>query len=631
MPRLSRIKWSSGRKDEFARWIQRELQNTISDRSSLEDDWTSRIEQWRAKLPTEEKDFPWPGASNIVYPLTAIHVDPVYSDFMAIFHASNDFYHAVPERPDRVATANTIREGLSRINRDFLKMRQVNKVGFLYNVILGTAIYKSHWVQHDAARRSYDFNTGQSRKRLDIKSQPRVDHIPLQHFYIPANSWEIDPDAPVGGARWVAQKFWLRKGKLQEMSKSTTSIEPPYDKKEVDFIMDWIVSGDEDKLDEKIKKEDNYEPFQNRKIELFEVWARYDVDNDGIEEDVVAIYHVRSNTILRTIHNPFQHGRRPFYRLQYLPSFGFYGMGMSEIDEWSQTAMNKMLNGLIDNVMVVNTRMYQAPLGSEIMPGEPIYPGKIWFTQPGETVGEIKLGDIYPSLPQTMSAILQWSEQRTGVSELRQGNITGLPSRTPASTVLSILREGNKRFDMIVSNMREPFNDMGRDLILNMAQFCPEDPVRWERYFKSTLGDVQAAEFLDVLEEIRSGGEDVVEQYGILVQAQSGASNKEIEKQSFVGMLQLVSQIYPQILQTAQLVGDPALVQETAMAAYKGGVELLTRLMEKFDIQNPEEYLPNIQAISALQEARQANGGQPPQQVPFAPQPQPGALGQFGL
>ena len=70
------------------------------------------------------------------------------------------------------------------------------------------------------------------------------------------------------------------------------------------------------------------------------------------------------------------------------------------------------------------------------------------------------------------------------------------------------------------------------------------------------------------------------------------------------------------------------------MAAYKGGVELLTRLMEKFDIQNPEEYLPNIQAISAMQEAQQAGGqgfGEQPQQVPFSPQPQPGALGQFGL
>ena len=50
--------------------------------------------------------------------------------------------------------------------------------------------------------------------------------------------------------------------------------------------MDWVVSlVDEDKVDAKIRKEDNYEPFRDRKIELFEVWARYDVDNDGIEED----------------------------------------------------------------------------------------------------------------------------------------------------------------------------------------------------------------------------------------------------------------------------------------------------------------------------------------------------------
>jgi len=299
---------------------------------------------------------------------------------------------------------------------------------------------------------------------------------------------------------------------------------------------------------------------------------------------------------------------------------------MAELDDWSQTTMTKLLNGQIDNVMVVNTRMYNAPLGSEIIPGEPIYPGKVWFTQPGESVGEIKLGDVYPSLPQTMSSILQWAEQRTGVSELRQGNITGLPSRTPASTVLSILREGNKRFDMIVSNMREPFNEMGRELMLNLAQFCPEDPITWERYFRATLGDEQAAEFQDVLEEIRSGGDETIEQFGIHVQAQSGAANKEIEKQSFVGMLQLMSQIYPQILQTAQLVGDPALAPDTALSAYKGGVELLTRLLERFDIQNPEQYLPNIQAISAVQEQQQAGGPGAPAQQPLGG---PGGAGPF--
>jgi hypothetical protein len=42
MPKLSRIKWAPGRKEEFKLWVQRELFNTESDRASLEDGGTRR-------------------------------------------------------------------------------------------------------------------------------------------------------------------------------------------------------------------------------------------------------------------------------------------------------------------------------------------------------------------------------------------------------------------------------------------------------------------------------------------------------------------------------------------------------------------------------------------------------------
>jgi hypothetical protein len=47
------------------------------------------------------------------------------------------------------------------------------------------------------------------------------------------------------------------------------------------------------------------------------------------------------------------------------------------------------------------------------------------------------------------------------------------------------------------------------------------------------------------------------------------------------------------------------LAAATAESAYKGGVELLKRLLEKFDIQNPNEYLPDLEAIAAQQQQQQ--------------------------
>jgi hypothetical protein len=605
--------------------MQRELLNSRGMRGELETKWRDQISQWRAKMPEGEKDFPWPGASNLEFPLTAIHSDPVYSDFMATFHASGDeFWHSAPRRPDRIAHANSLREGLARINRDFLRMRQVNKVAFLYDVILGTAIYKNHWKHMDVKRRGYNLATGKQENVLDFVSQPAIEHVPLQHFYIPPDAWDINPDAPVGAAKWVAQKFYMTTGGLKEKTRETLGVEPAWDTKETNRLLSFIESSQqEDDVDREIRSQDDYEPFRFRRVELYEVWARYDVDGDGIEEDVVVTIHMPTTAIVKAIFNPFAHGKRPFHKINYLPGLGFYGLGIAEISEWSQATLTKLLNALIDNLMVANTRMYSAPRGSEIMPGEPIYPGKVWLTEPGESVSELRLGDVYQSLPQAMSAMLQWAEQRTGVSELRQGNITGLPSRTPASTVLSILREGNKRFDMIVSNMREPFTDMGYELLQNLAQYCPEDEAKWTRYFVNALGEEDAQRFMEVLQN----PESLAEEFGLQVSATSGQANKELEKQSFVGVLQLVSQLYPQLVDTAMLIqqsppGSP--VFQTAVSAYTGGVELLRRLLERFDIQNPEQYLPNAQAIFGALEQMQAGGiagtpatgGQPPVGAP---------------
>jgi len=62
-------------------------------------------------------------------------------------------------------------------------------------------------------------------------------------------------------------------------------------------------------------------------------------------------------------------------------------------------------------------------------------------------------------------------EQRTGVSELRQGDVANLPSRTPASTVMSVLSEGKKKFDMVLANLREEaMGKIGQHILQNLVQ-----------------------------------------------------------------------------------------------------------------------------------------------------------------
>ena len=91
------LPWSAGREDVFKNWFHQQIWHAESDHASLTQKWIDQIEQWRAQMPQGFKEFPWPGASNLEFPLTSIHFDPIYADFMQTFHGSGvDFWHVSP-------------------------------------------------------------------------------------------------------------------------------------------------------------------------------------------------------------------------------------------------------------------------------------------------------------------------------------------------------------------------------------------------------------------------------------------------------------------------------------------------------------------------------------------------------
>jgi hypothetical protein len=617
LPRVTSLKWGPNRLSQFRDWITHEIACTQGDRAALERKWADQLIQWRAALPRGEKDFPWPGASNIELPLTAIHSDPVYANIMQTLHAPEEYWGFQPKRPDRTEHSNPLREFTAAVERNFIEMRKVNRTALLDMVVHGTAIYKNHW-RHEKRAISVRGLDGTIEKQPKIISQPQIERVPLQYFYIPANAWDIDPDAPVGGAQWVAQKFYLRVGQFNERAKDEVN---GYNRQAAEQVRKFAVTSP-DPTDEQIQKQEEYEPFSDEKIQLFEVHARFDYDGDGAEEDIIAIVHAESGIVLKATLSPFLHGKRPFHRDIYLPTFSFYGQGMAEIDEWAQQTGTQLINALVDNTLVANTRMYSAPFGSTLRPGEPIYPGRVINTQPGEQVQALQLGEVYPSLPNLIQMISQFAEMRTAVPEIRQGNMSNLPGRTPATTVMTMMQEGNKRFDMVLSNLRMTHGEMGLRMLQNIAQFYHDEPERWMQFCNEAVGPDDA---MKVVEILSASPHDIEAQFGVSVSATSAMVNKEADKQNYLAMMQTLIPMYQQAIQTQMMAmqmppGSPPSI--TANAAYTAIVELIRRMLEKFDIQNPQAFLGQMDDLAASMSPPEM-GMQPGMgiQMPMSPYP----------
>ena len=118
--------------------------------------------------------------------------------------------------------------------------------------------------------------------------------------------------------------------------------------------------------------------------------------------------------------------------------------------------------------------------------------------------------------------------------------------------------------------------------------------------------------------------DEIEEALGISVTATSAQVNKEVEKQSFIGMLQISQQIYQALVQTALMMAQvpDQLVQETAKAAFASGVDILAQLFERFDVKNPQEHLGNLEAISSAM-MTQGQMGNAAMSLPMQMQQQP--------
>jgi hypothetical protein len=106
--------------------------------------------------------------------------------------------------------------------------------------------------------------------------------------------------------------------------------------------------------------------------------------------------------------------------------------------------------------------------------------------------------------------------------------------------------------------------------------------------------------------------EDVAAGLGVSLTATSGMANKEIEKQSFLALVQLQAQLGERFIQLAQIACNPQVITmmpgmaQVATQVAKGFTELQRRLLEQYDIRNPEDILVDAAVLESAAQSVQA-------------------------
>jgi len=563
-------------------WLDEELEAFYTERQPMMEDWKRFQTLYWAAPAKKERNFPFKRAANVVIPLAAIAVEAIQARFMNTLFAVEPFYSIRPTSKEWSAVNKPFEEYLqARIESpDGLKMYEFYNEWLMEFCKLGTAVGKTGY-EKIIKKGLKKVGDAEEEIYAVIKNGATIERVPLGNFIMRFN--ETDPQlAPMVGEvhefTWAQLKRMAQSGRMS--GKAIEAIKHQWTLKNQPSNF-----NDVNEAQEKIEEHANAEPKWTSVFKVHELYLSFDVDGDGWDEEIVVDYHKDSGSFLSIRYNWYDDLHRPYRLCNYIPVEGIWaGIGICKQTEQFQEEATTIHRQRLDNATLANMAQIVIRKGLGYGDGEPLFPGKMWFVDNVQTdIKEFKLSEVYPSSYNNEESIVRYYEKRSGANEA----ILGLPQEgTPgtATSDLSRLAEGNKRFDLVLKNVKRFGSLVGYDIIANM-QFFGDQQLHW-----LVVGDdgVEVEKVLQMPSKlIRHGAL-------ITLTVTDSITNREVEQRQWLTLFQVLTNYYQQAAQFAQvfaqMTGDPTILAQIAQRALITSDAVLVKLAETFAIPDAEQY-----------------------------------------
>jgi hypothetical protein len=360
-------------------------------------------------------------------------------------------------------------------------------------------------------------------------------------------------------------------------------------------------------------EEGNTAPPNSPDVELVEAWLRFDVDGDGIQEEIMVVidrtnrfpvyYDYTANLTIK--------GRRPFEVIRSRAVDGrWYGIGAMEYFEPEQEFIDLTINRR-------NFRMSQAGRISwwnphvttqgRSQPGVTTLEfGKTYTLLDGykgeDLAGYIELPDDSENLMEMLNFYMQLMQLKSGVINAGDQEASGLPSSNTATGINDVATSGREMFSQYLNCLM-----VGQEDTLAANVLVTYRNMNKPEIFRFFQGDTAGLDSL---------------------------TPEEVKHLDFIVTINLTRQHTEKVLQTSaqasQLVKDfyvqPPIIQMNVKEFYREGISALgynsaNRIIETVPIMSGVPADPNAQGAMGGSQAA-ANTGAPAAPEPAAP-PQP--------
>jgi len=290
-----------------------------------------------------------------------------------------------------------------------------------------------------------------------IKTVPSTSHVSVWNFYPDPDAYNMDE------AEYVIERHRMTRSQMRGLKSR-----PFFRKESIDKAIQTGESYDK-KYWEHDMEDDDQQSGSPERYEVLEFWGY--VDTDVLEENGVRIPRelknaeqvnvnvwICNNEVLRLVLNPFKPTRIPYYAVPYeLNPYSFFGVGIAENMDDTQTLMNGFMRMAIDNAALSGNLIIEVD-ETNLVPGQDlsVYPGKIFRRQggaPGQGIFGTKFPNVANENMQLFDKARVLADESTGFPSFAHGQ-TGVSGvgRT-ASGISMLMSAANGSIRNVVKNV----------------------------------------------------------------------------------------------------------------------------------------------------------------------------------
>lgn len=614
----------------------REIQNLESARQELTDNYELWIDNYEGKTLPTDSEKPWNGASDGHLPKTATDTDVTFARFMNAIFGQFPKFMIRPLSGKWVQFARETQAFSEWLEESEIPLYKTIQQTLLIAIKFGSVVIYAPWENDQRKHMRLNDNDVFEAEERDEEGRPVLKVIHPKDWVLPINATNIQKSP------WVGYKYKLKPPKLKLWTKRG------FFRKDIgkDLLDMFAPPTEPDKLNLAIPlgeaRIDRTQDARERnvgivpvsvpdEIEMVHIWARIDIDGDGLEEDVNFHMHLKTGKIARIAFNHYRHGKRPFVDFHFFPRDGvWYSIGIPEMLRNVQKNINVTFRQIQDNNTVKNTQAFKAKEGGSISPDEPFHPARIYFVREMDDLETFKMGDssLNTSVGD-LETMLSWGDRRTGINDPAQG--VGGNDRTPATTTLALLQEASRRIDLIIGQTREGLSELWTQVLELYAQFKPV--VEFEVENKDAPEGADGSEKFSLLEWSGQSDEQFRKRILIKPTASTTALNKAIARTEMQGLLESMlafNQTQMGMMDLFLQAQDPAL-KGYIKKSLSGQQKVMQRVLDTFEFAKDEqEILPDPEEllnVNPIQPPIQAAAGQGPVQGATGGNPTGGPVG----